>query len=122
MPFIGSISSNGEKVVSSATTSLEEQNLTFSAGIDASTVPLRAENMSRATASITRVGGGAGGTGSLDVRISTVWYPVATFAVGALGTPVTLSQHISCKDVRVTINPGASAATFSILLMVTGTS
>jgi len=122
MPFIGSIASNGSDVVSSATTSLEYQDQSFPAGIAASTVPLRAENMSRATASITRLGGGAGGTGSLDVRISTIWYPVATFAVGAVGTPITLSQHISCKDVRVTINPGAADANFSILLMVTGTS
>ena len=122
MPFIGSISSNGEEVISSATTSLEEENLQFPAGLSSSTVPLRCENMSRCTAVITQLAGGVGGTGTLDVRISTVWYPVRTFAVAAVGTPVTVDQHISCKDVRVTINPGLLAANFSILLMVTGTS
>ncbi len=122
MPFIGSISSNGEKVISSATASLEEANLEFPGGATASTVPLRCENLSRVTAVITQTAGGAGGTGTLDVRIGVTFYPVQTFAVGGIGTPVTVDQHIACKDVRISINPGVGPGTFNILLMATGTS
>ena len=122
MPFIGSISSNGEEVISSATASLEEASLSFPGGGTASTIPLRCENLSRVTAVITQTAGGVGGTGTLDVRIGVTFYPIRTFVVGAIGTPVTVDQHIACKDVRVSINPGAAAATFDILLMATGTS
>jgi len=122
MPFIGAISGNGDTIVGAATASSEWTGLVFPAAATNFTEPLRCENLSRVSAVVTATLGGIGGSGTLDVRISQTFYPVATFVVGALNTPVTVEQHIACKDVRVSLNPGGGGGTFDILLMATGTS
>lgn len=122
MPLIGSASGNGEVIVGAATTSCEWDNLAMQGGGATSTDPLRCENLSRVTATVIAVAGGVGGTGILEVRISNTFYPIATFAIAAVGTPVSLTQHIACKDVRLSINPGLGGGTFDIVMMATGTS
>jgi len=123
MPFIGSVSSNGETIVGAATASAEWRNLVFPAVATSSTQVLRCENLSRVSAVVTAAAGGVGATGVLEVRISNTFYPVQNFAVAAVGTPVTVEQHIACKDVRVSItNPQGVDATLDVLLMATGTS
>lgn len=123
MPFIGSVSGNGEMIVGAATASSEWRALDFAANATSSTQPLRCENLSRVSAVIIATLGGVGATGVLEVRISNTFYPVANFAVAGIGTPVTVEQHIACKDVRVSVtNPQGVDATLDILIMATATS
>tara|TARA_R110000751_G_scaffold12475_1_gene42858 strand:- start:508 stop:879 length:372 start_codon:yes stop_codon:yes gene_type:complete len=123
MPFIGSVSGNGENIIGSATASSEWRALVFPAVATSSTQALRCENLSRVSAVITATLGGVGATGVLEVRISNTFYPVQNFAVAGIGTPVTVEQHIACKDVRVSItNPQGVDATLDILIMATATS
>jgi len=123
MPFIGSVSSNGETIIRAATASAEWHGLVFPAVATNATQSLRCENLSRVSAVITSTLNGVGATGVLEVRISNTFYPVQNFVVAGIGTPVTVEQHIACKDVRVSItNPQGVDATLDVLLMATGTS
>lgn len=123
MPFIGSLTSNGEKVVSSATGSQEWFQLTVPAGAGNSTQPLRVENFSRVSVVLRTSVGGVGAFAVLQGRLSNVFHDIQTVNLPAAGSTVTLEQHIALKDVRVSlVNNLGDFTVVDLLIMATGTS
>ncbi len=123
MPFIGSLTSNGEEVIGSSTASQEWYQLTIPAGAANSTQPLRVENLSRVSVMIRTSVGGVGCFAVLQGRVSNVFYDMQTVNLAAAGSTVNLEQHIALKDVRVSIvNPQGGFTVVDMLIMATGTS
>lgn len=124
MPFEGPAGQTQGDAVVGAATAAEEQLPIGPSGVPVSSRELRlAGGLSRLTVIAVQTAGTVPATATVELRISNVWFPIATLAFGVVGTVVSSGElHVGgATAARVTYPMAAGDEVYSQRMLASST-